>query len=1651
MATGRGYLGKISAVVSANTGNYVRGLNDSAKKTQAFANSITQDLRRASADVSKSINSILTPIQRYERAIQNAASQKLAFRGFQGAIRSVEDLNARVRELVALGRQAEVDLVVRESGLRNITELRNVLGTLTQQDVDLAVNVGGVEGLRRLRADVQEVDGKVINVKTRIEASALDRLIDTFSRISPERLKRLQVRVETRELERAIIQSDRLVSITNELGNPLGAAVAKYASLSAEIQTAFGPALQRAQRGVENLTTSAERGAEISTQRYAGVRRAVEAVTASIERLSTVQNLANSGFTGRELEFAAPTVRDELTRSAQLSQRAAALPPAVLEDGSVRQRVEELARLRQEIARYQASVERRTTLGLDTTEARARLSAVVSQSELARASLEDLIRAAGSSGLREVSGIADSYGRAKASFAALSGELQTALGPAFLAAGATVERFLQSVERSADVSEKDFARVASAAKSAEAAIGLFAEAQSRVSSLRTGNELAFQAPALDSVLSRAAAAGEGAASLSDSRRARGDIGELVSEINRLAQQAVVAEARVKAAASPESFAAARIEADRFRTELAAAVELLEGELPVKVDADAAIRDIQRLKQELQGISDDANFTITGNFQNLDQAKSAIREIVSSLDKLGAQQAAGLQGQLGNVIAAAELGDLTLFQEEYAKLKRAFDQELEIKVDADEATAKFVETRKAFQDLVKSVNNSARSAISGGLAQTTAGAASEFDALAARIAKLGIEDRVDLTPLVAQFTSGVRAGRPLAELLQTLLTLSEKVGNSERRGPRGRGFLPASADGTVGERSQLPANFGRNRLLGSIGGEIDVVRRRIEELPGVTAQIGPEVDRLTARFRNLASSGVGFTSEQAQRLRDEVAAVNSSLNARQSQARQLESSFGGAGRAGINLGIDERSVRGIAAQFEFLQGRLAGVSAQARGPLVSAMQRYRQVAVQAFRDGSISTEQGQRRLENYRNEVVRVGAAILNVKPARLAGQLQRVGDVARGSFGNAGLAIQQAAFAIDDFFSVTGGLDQRIRAAGNNISQLGFILGGTAGLIAGISLSIGSQLVAALVRWYTEADQAEAATKRLNAALEQQKSKTEELAASYNQLADAIQEAGLSERDREARRRQQPIDEIRGQQAERRRAIAAANAPQTGASQARIDAIDKELEQEENLLRRRQLLAERRREQAMVDSELNLIERQAAGFAATAVKFQPGLPAATRSLERARTDTQRDLARAERRGDEPAIERLTRQLASLEVAIQDLRDRQTLRGFDRQQQISDSFARSQSALSGVEGFRFADFISAQLQDRARSAFDRLSAGQIDATDYEIATRAIVLWGERVESASNQVAAFAEAIDRAATDLAKAVEGDLVQRSDSLRRQANAAEAQFGASDPRTVMLRSQQDSVEDASRAATRNRQGIESELSQRRRRFEESALLGSGNPEAAVIGNRIAELQRLVSTPATDQAGANDRENARLEIEQLRVRLAELFDALPEVQALRRRADEGDIAAQRQIQEIESQARGRELSLTPAQRASEELNAKIQDIRNFFSLAAENSTGLPDDVEKIRGQMNAAIDQTTVDAARQAAPAIFSLGEEVQNAILQGPSRASLGATDASTIEGQRELNRLLRGDDQARDVNLVELQNQTRLLGEIAQNTRENAPVAI
>ncbi len=72
-----GYIGKISAVVTANTSLLSRELLKSAQDANNFASSLKKSINRGADAASASIEKIFTPLQMLERKLQQAASRGL--------------------------------------------------------------------------------------------------------------------------------------------------------------------------------------------------------------------------------------------------------------------------------------------------------------------------------------------------------------------------------------------------------------------------------------------------------------------------------------------------------------------------------------------------------------------------------------------------------------------------------------------------------------------------------------------------------------------------------------------------------------------------------------------------------------------------------------------------------------------------------------------------------------------------------------------------------------------------------------------------------------------------------------------------------------------------------------------------------------------------------------------------------------------------------------------------------------------------------------------------------------------------------------------------------------------------------------------------------------------------------------------------------------------------------------------------------------------------------------------------------------------------------------------------------------------------------------------------------------------------------------
>jgi len=243
-------------------------------------------------------------------------------------------------------------------------------------------------------------------------------------------------------------------------------------------------------------------------------------------------------------------------------------------------------------------------------------------------------------------------------------------------------------------------------------------------------------------------------------------------------------------------------------------------------------------------------------------------------------------------------------------------------------------------------------------------------------------------------------------------------------------------------------------------------------------------------------------------------------------------------------------------------------------------------------GTLETRQTRQEIQRLTQDAVRATAAAAGIGERGLARRLQRIGDIGRGAFGNLGLGVQQAVFAVDDFFSVTGGLEQRLRAAGNNISQLGFVLGGTAGLITGVAVSLGAQLTLALIRFANAGIEAQDRTKALNDALARQKSLVEGLAEAFRSLGDDLARRVFSGPAQQAREFAKELGEIAKKQQELNEARLADLDPDVQRARAVQNRIDRELPDENNPGRRIALIRERR--QAERD------EREATRRAATA-------------------------------------------------------------------------------------------------------------------------------------------------------------------------------------------------------------------------------------------------------------------------------------------------------------------------------------------------------------------------------------------------------------------------------------------------------------------
>jgi hypothetical protein len=862
---------------------------------------------------------------------------------------------------------------------------------------------------------------------------------------------------------------------------------------------------------------------------------------------------------------------------------------------------------------------------------------------------------------------------------------------------------------------------------------------------------------------------------------------------------------------------------------------------------------------------------------------------------------------------------------------------------------------------------------------------------------------------------------------------------------------------------LPPGFGDDSRFADFGLDLDDPRRQLEVLKGsvvslkgqldtlpagIRSQFIPAIQQAETRLRALAANPRA-TADEIERARNEVDRLTRS--ARQAAQVSALPNFAEA--------FEGSALRGAIGNLQAFQQILARVGATAGSEAATLFDRMRQAIQRATVEGRVGTRAFARELEQLTNQAAEAAAATGRIGRGSALREIRRGGDIARGGFDNLSLAAQQAAFAIDDFFSVQGDFTQRIRAVQNNLTQLAFILGGTRGLFIGIAAAITAQAVVGLINWINNGRTAEDQTKALNDALARQKSLVEELVQAFESLGQTISQRAFSDSAQEARAFRRELDEIAQQQRELRDARVLNASPDIGVVRADQNRIERQLENETDGGRRvalqRQLQESRQSERRIQESLLSrpapsgqdvrnalqdLIQqfgasaanRRAVGGALGAVTTQP-LSAAGAATAALPANIQAIL-RGTNFGATPQA--LRSQVQALDDAIGSLSAIANERTFLGTNTFSSGAANEAvRLLTDLQAALRRSRVDKELDDAAERIFEsgNLSSLRIQQAQNSVA-EAIEAGIPGARAAERNLNRLGDQLEKAFTDLANSrsiddptersrVQDGVQRRIDAIRRRQRDEVAAADALRRETTLFPEQ--SIQNVisrieSGLSNLGGAGGNAQAELRRLQFERESI----RQQRTAIGDNPFAARRLDIA----DAGLIDA------IRSLEREVAELDETFNGFEARERDRFRGDAE------------RGRELSLTPAQRAGEQLQQGLNDILARFGEVAENENGLIDFQAAREAQLRFAEEQN-----RAAAPAIFSLADSVENAILQGPSRAALNVSDISTQEGARELNRLLRGEDPARDnANLQELQRQSQILEENNRILREKLVAA-
>lgn len=1224
--------------------------------------------------------------------------------------------------------------------------------------------------------------------------------------------------------------------------------------------------------------------------------------------------------------------------------------------------------------------------------------------------------------------------RLQQGFTNLSLEIQAKFAPALRRAQDQAIGVNETISRTGGIAAQQFRSAEQAVNSTSEALQRLSELQKQARAGLTGRELQFSSPAASRALQDAAASSQRAGALPPAALADGGIARQVQRLQT------------------------------FRDAIArTAAEVEELRLRPNVDLTVLSAAERRLNNIIA--------TTTKAQQQLDSAVEISQNIGASTQLRSATDPTGrtIQQRGADILRVRQAAE-----EEAAFRQRA--------ADSAEREAAAVERLSQAQNRLLAQE-----------IQRNSGAAARRNAAAFDAATAGVLDR--RAPVAGVFERPARTlDSELArtdQLRQEFFSLPQDVQQSlenERRAMNNVGN--AARDGAASLGLLTDAN---DRMAASIA---DANRRLGEQ-----GQLMEDAAAAAQRRAEAASSFLQVDQRESDLMSQQGRRTDRDPSGRtiQERARDMQAMENANRLNSLGSGLNQTALSGFERQLSVIQRVMSSVAGEASGPLVAAFDAVQQRIRAAMNDGTIRTRAVREEIEAMIQALGNAAARTANINVNALSADLRRVGDVGRRGLDRFGLAAQQAAFAVDDFFSVTGGLEQRIRAISNNLTQLAFILGGTTGLFAGLGVVIGGQVLLFFDRWINSGRAAEDRTKSLNDALEKQRSILDSIKEAFSAIEGALTRGIFTDAQQQANEFTAALKRLNDER--RKAAEEAVLAANPRARDARAD-----LARGNRMLSAADSFGAQVAAQALV-ADARRRERAASGIL---VAPPPGDTAVEQTLRRrARApfrnnvpdlpggDTLQDLA-ARRRALEAPMADIAAQLPNADSIFDaGLRFRILTESFSQLNELATRLDQAISALvdqgigsaaqtalaasaiigdaqktaaeaieAGASGARaFAARAGAagqQLQDAVNALeaaaiienpLDRAAAldaaqAQVDAA-FESA-KALDEQRAALQSLTATVNVFAATIDRISTQLANTVAQEARSAADQARRDANAAAATvdrgaggLAAMGDRAFADRQRRRAEENARQAEDRAAE-VTRQNDRARDDFERDARRGGlGANAQELIGERDA-IDALLREDITNEEQRRNLERRRQEIDR---QLGRQFEDSPAGREARDRADRADREAAARAQREEDIRRGRELGFSPAEQAGRQL---ADDLRALEAARDERlAAGGP--AGPIQQDFAADRKRIIEESFRSTAPAIFALADEVANAIVQGPSRAALEVSDVSTVEGARELNRLLRGEDSARDQNLIELQKQSQSLDELVRIAREGgAPIA-